>query len=190
VSAVEGMRIARCAIDVREICVARARGEEFGRRVREHGVPLPDIGHVTVHGARLMMCIRPGRYLLLAAPQPDSSAALMPGLWPPDAAPAAVIDLTGGHGAVLLQGTRRLDVLARGCRLDLDPAHFPVGRAAATIMVQVPVMLAALPAGLLLLAPASTARHVHEWLEATARPFGLVPQSSVGMAELCRSSVQ
>jgi hypothetical protein len=36
----------------------------------------------------------------------------------------------------------------------------------------VPVVLAALPRGMLLLTPSSTAQHFAEWLETAARPFG------------------
>jgi len=43
----------------------------------------------------------------------------------------------------------------------------------------VPVILVALAAGVLLLTPASTARHLREWLVATARPFGLIASSEV-----------
>jgi sirohydrochlorin ferrochelatase len=39
------------------------------------------------------------------------------------------------------------------------------------------VILVALGSGLLLLTPASTARHFHEWLLAAARPLGFEPPS-------------
>jgi sarcosine oxidase gamma subunit len=75
-------------------------------------------------------------------------------------------------------------MLARGCRLDLEPTLFPPGRAAATIIAQVPVTLAALASGMLLLTPATTGRHLRHWLAATARPFGLMPVTSVSVATL------
>src|SRR5204863_169827 len=68
--------------------------------------------------------------------------------------------------------------------LDLDRELVRPGRAAATLMAQVAVILARLPAGLVLLAPASTARHVREWLIATGRPFGLTAGPDVTVAEL------
>jgi hypothetical protein len=49
-------------------------------------------------------------------------------------------------------------------------------------MVQVSVILVALPSGLLLLTPASTARHVREWLVSTAKPFVLMPSPEVALA--------
>lgn len=185
-----GVRIRPCAIAVSELCAARGRSEEFAARSRQLGAPLPTIGHVAMRAAQLLLCIRPARWLLLEAHAHDAAAARDPHAWPLAADPGAVIDLSGGMEAFVLQGSRALECMARGCRLDLDPQQFPVGRTAATIMAQVPVTLASLPAGLLLLTPASTARHFHEWLVAAARPLGLVPQSSISMIDLCRSRVQ
>ena len=52
-------------------------------------------------------------------------------------------------------------------------------------MAQVSVTLAALPAGVLLLTPASTARHFREWLTAAAAPFALAPYTEMSFPELC-----
>jgi hypothetical protein len=52
-------------------------------------------------------------------------------------------------------------------------------------MAQVAVILAVLPSGLLLLTPATTARHLREWLASTAKPFGLVPRADVTVAAVC-----
>jgi len=59
-----------------------------------------------------------------------------------------------------------------------------VGAVAATIMAQVSVIFAALPSGLLLLTPSTTARHFREWLASTAKPFGFMPQSDFTVAAL------
>ena len=69
-------------------------------------------------------------------------------------------------------------------RLDLHPAAFAPGSAAASSMAQVPVTIAALSAGWLLLTPASTARHFSEWLTATAGPFGFTGAAGVTVASL------
>ncbi|HEV2286622.1 MAG TPA: hypothetical protein VGR80_11320, partial [Steroidobacteraceae bacterium] len=101
---------------------------------------------------------------------------------------AAVVDLSGALAAFLLAGPAVPGMLARGCRLDLRPAAFPTGSAAATIMVQVPATLAALSAGVLILTPATTARHLYEWLLETARPFGLGPVGETSVERLCGDS--
>jgi sarcosine oxidase subunit gamma len=92
--------------------------------------------------------------------------------------------LSSGLAAMHLAGPQVRDVLARACRLDLDPQVFPPGSAAATVMAQVAVILAVLPSGLLLLTPTSTARHLREWLASTAKPFGLVSGADVTVAVL------
>jgi heterotetrameric sarcosine oxidase gamma subunit len=182
VLAPDNVRISRCVLDIFEISAAGARAHELVAQAREGGLELPAIGRVATGAERLILCVRPGRWLILAPPG-TASADLGIGL-------GAVVDLSAGYEALLLQGTHNVEVLARGCRLDLDPLVFPPGHAAATIMAQVPAILAALPTGMLLLTPASTARHFTEWLSAAARAFGLMPQSVVSVADLCRSRIQ
>ena len=99
--------------------------------------------------------------------------------------PGAVVELSSALTSFLLGGPRAREVLSRGCRLHLAPEVFQIGHAAATIMAQVSVVLAAVPAGMLLLTPASTAQHVGEWLAASAAPFGLALQPKVSLNELC-----
>lgn len=126
--------------------------------------------------------MRPGRWLLLLPP--DSPGANAASWQRPCAGVAAALDLSSGLVALHLAGTRLREVLSRGCRLDLDPRVFPPGRAAATIMAQVSVILALLPAGLVLLTPTSTARHVREWLASAGRPFGVVSAADVTVTAL------
>ena len=122
----------------------------------------------------LVLSVRPGRWLFIS---PLSAAGAAAQHWSATAGgQGTVVDLSSALSCVLLCGARAREVLARGCRLDLDPALFVPGCAAATLMAQVAVTLAALPAGMLLLSPASTARHFREWLIATARPFGIAPE--------------
>jgi len=126
--------------------------------------------------------VRPERWLLLTAPGPPGSTL---SLWRvPCTGCAAVVELSSGLSALHLAGPAVADVLARGCRLDLNPEAFVPGSAAATSMAQVSVILAKLPGGWLLLTPSSTARHLREWLTAAARPFGLLERGNVNVAAL------
>jgi len=68
--------------------------------------------------------------------------------------------------------------------IELHPDAFTPGRVAASHMAQVPVTLAALPAGWLLLTPSTTARHFREWLASTARPFGLAARTGATVASV------
>jgi sarcosine oxidase subunit gamma len=97
---------------------------------------------------------------------------------------AAAVDLSSALLVLRLAGPNARDALARGCRLDLDPAAFPGGTAAGTLIAQVSAIIAARPSGFLLLTPATTGRHFRDWLSAAARPFGLAPPTNVTVAAL------
>jgi sarcosine oxidase subunit gamma len=178
-----GVRLYGCPLDVIELSAYEGRGAELGRIAAAHGAPLPPFGRSTAARARLSLSVRPERWLLLSAPGAPAAAAHM---WQSlCSGQAAVVELSSALSAFLLAGVAARTVLTRGCRLDLDPEVFRPGHAAATIMAQVSVILAALPAGVLLLTPASTARHFREWLAAAAAPFAPAPYTEMSFAELC-----
>jgi sarcosine oxidase subunit gamma len=176
-----GVRLYGCPLDVIELSAYEGRGAELGRIAATHGAPLPPFGRSTAAQARLSLCVRPERWLLLSAPA-TAAAHTWQSLC---SGQAAVVELSSALSAFLLAGVAARTVLTRGCRLDLDPEVFRPGHAAATIMAQVSVTLAALPAGVLLLTPASTARHFREWLAAAAAPFALAPYTEMSFPELC-----
>lgn len=183
----EAVRVDECTMSVVEIIARRGRAGELVEIARGRGIELPTFSRVAHGSDRLALCVRPDRWLLLAPPAPAAASPYRVEGWESAAYAGAMVDQSSAWAPLLLAGTRSREVLARSCRLDLDPLLFPVGHAAATIMAQVPAILAALPSGLLLLTSASTARHFREWLVAAAIPFGLVPQSLISMADLCRS---
>jgi sarcosine oxidase subunit gamma len=128
------------------------------------------------------LAVRPERWLMVLAPQAGGTSATR---WQEllDTT-GAVVELSAGLAAFFLAGAPAREVLKRGCRLDLDPEVFAPGAAAATQMAQVAVTLVALPGGLLLLTPASTARHLREWLMQAGRAFGIAAVSDVTVATL------
>ena len=150
-----GVLLGESAPDIVEI---GARGASAG------GIALPEFGHCAATAAGgLVLCVRPGRSLVLGAGTAAGEYA---------APEYAAVDLSSAYRVLHLSGPAVRDALARSCRLDLDPRVFRAGCAAATIVAQVSVILAALPPGLVLLTPSTTARHFREWFEAQARPFG------------------
>jgi heterotetrameric sarcosine oxidase gamma subunit len=181
-----GITIASCPADIVELAAFRERVPELARLAAGRGVALPGPGETAARSARLTLSVRPGRWLLLAPPAaPGESAAL----WREACkGSGAVADLSSALVAFLLGGSAVPEMLARASRLDLRLHAFPAGRAAATIMVQVPAVLAQLTAGMLLLTPATTARHLREWLVATAQPFGLAPAADATVSTLCKES--
>ena len=178
-----GVTLYGCPLDVIELSAYQGRGAELERIAAAHGAPLPRFGRSTAAQARLTLSVRPERWLLLSAPGAPAAAART---WQSlCSGQAAVVELSSALSPFLLAGVAARAVLTRGCRLDLDPEVFRRGHAAATIMAQVSVILAALPAGVLLLTPASTAQHFREWLTAAAAPFALAPYTQMSFAELC-----
>lgn len=174
--------LATAPADILEVAAFGDAAPELVRRGRESGWALPPLGGVSVAPAGLALAVRPERWLMVLAPAaPGASAACWQGLL---GTSGAVVELSAGLAAFLLAGAPAREVLRRGCRLDLDPEVFPQGSTAATHMAQVAVTLAALPGGLLLVTPASTARHLREWLLHAGGPFGLVAASDVSVARL------
>ena len=178
-----GIELGRLSAEVIEIAAFRERTPELEELAAARGVKLAGLGRISVASAHLVLSVRPGRWLLLGPPQAPGAGLLA---WQQAiAGRGAAVELSAGLAALLLAGRDVREMLTRGCRLDLHPAAFPEGTAAATIMVQVPVVLAALSSRILLLTPATTVRHLHEWLVSTARPFGLVTKEQTAVNELC-----
>jgi sarcosine oxidase, subunit gamma len=174
--------IGLCPADVVELAALRGRTHELELIAGRRGGTLPAAGRVAAAAGILMLCVRPERWLLVSSPAPAGASVA---LWNDACAgAAAAIDQSSGLTALHLSGPTARDVLARGCRLDLAPELFPQGHAAATVMAQVATILAALPSGMLILTPASTARHFSEWLAAAAQPFGLAPRADVTVGVL------
>jgi sarcosine oxidase subunit gamma len=168
-----GVRLESSATDIVEIAALRGRTDEVDWLARRLGLQLPEVGRLVLGSSHMALSVRPDRWLLLSPPESPGAAAKT---WTARCAGfAAVIDLSSALTAFELSGPSAREVLARGCRLDLDPRVFPQGHAAATIMAQLSVILANLGPAMLLLTPSTTARHFGEWLRATGRPFGLEP---------------
>ncbi|HYM29383.1 MAG TPA: sarcosine oxidase subunit gamma family protein [Steroidobacteraceae bacterium] len=175
--------LASCACDVVEVSALRGLNAGVAACVAARGVTLPRVGQLMRASGTLALGCRPGRTLLLSAPAAPGAAATRWG--ETCGAQAAAVDLSSALSVLHLGGGALREALARGCRLDLDPDLFPAGRVAATIIAQVATILAALPGGMLVLTPSSTARHWREWLAAAARPFGYQERPDVDVAALC-----
>ena len=165
-----------------ELAAHRGRTAELTASAARHGRTLPSLGRAAISAGQLALSVRPERWLVL---QPRAARAPTWKQWEAMCGQAGTaVDLSSGLAVLQLCGPEARAVLARSCRLDLDPKHFPAGRAAATIVAQVSTLIVALPRGLLLLTPSTTARHFCEWLLAAGRPFGIGPPCEVGLSEL------
>ena len=176
------LALAAVPADILEVAAFGGAAPELVRRGAQACWALPPLGRVSAAPAGLALAVRPERWLIVLAPQAGgTSATRWQGLL---GTTGAVVELSAGLAAFFLAGAPAREVLKRGCRLDLDPGVFAQGSAAATQMAQVAVTLAALPGGLLLLTPASTARHLREWLMQVGRAFGIAAMSDVTVSAL------
>jgi sarcosine oxidase subunit gamma len=181
-----GVTLAACSADIVELVALRERVHVLRALAARRGVSLPLPGRLTATAGTLVMCVRPERWLLLSPPRSPGTAAAA---WQVGCGGCGVaVDLSSAFAMLQLAGTEVRTLLTRGCRIDLDPDVFPEGQVAATMIAQVAVMLAAIPGGMLLLTPASTARHLREWLAAAARPFGFALHADISVAALCGDS--
>jgi heterotetrameric sarcosine oxidase gamma subunit len=176
-----GFTFARCVADVLELAALREGASKLQALAADAGVRLAALGRSERTHPHLTLGVRPRRWLLLGP-----RASLPWATWQARSAGlGAAVDMSSALAAFHLAGPAARAVLARGCRVDLDPEAFPSGHAAATIMAQVSTIVAALPSGLLLLTPSSTARHVGDWLTSSAKPFGCVARGDVSVEDLC-----
>jgi sarcosine oxidase subunit gamma len=176
------LRLSDCAADVVELVALRDRAARLADIARGQGCLLPAHGRILRAAATLVVAARPERWLVLSAPAACGERAA---IWQTACTgSAAVVDLSSALAALRLSGEAAAQLLARGCRLDLDRGTFPPGSAAATLIAQVSVVLVALDSGFLLLTPATTAQHLREWLLASGAPFGLQRAAGVTVAQL------
>ncbi len=162
--------------DVIEIVARPGRIRELENIAAARGLTLPGFGRVVATGRWLTMSVRPERWLVLQASTPAGARAAQ---WQTACAGIATsVDLSSALVLLHLSGPMARELLARSCRVDLHESGLPTGRAVATIMAQSAVVIAAIPSGLLVLTPATTARHFREWLLASAGVCGLLPQSA------------
>jgi heterotetrameric sarcosine oxidase gamma subunit len=189
------LTLARCRAEILEVAAFDTQPGELARRARDALWTLPPLGRALPHREGLALAVRPQRWLLLlpagaaaGGSTGDASGASDTRIatWQRRCAGSgAVVELSAGLTALWLTGPAVREALRRGCRLDLEPAAFPQGTAAATSIAQVAVTLAALRAGFLLLTPASTARHFEDWLAGAARAFGMSRAADVTVAAIC-----
>lgn len=178
-----GIALASCPADIVELIALRERAGDLEQLAAERSITLPAPGSIVARPDGITLSVRPGRWLFLSPPAAaGESAARWAGL---SRGCGAVVELSSALAALVLRGPAVRELLARACRLDLDASAFPERRAAATIMVQVPAILARLTPGMLLLTPATTAQHLREWLVEASRPFGLALARDAMVSGLC-----
>jgi heterotetrameric sarcosine oxidase gamma subunit len=177
-----GLELCRSTADIVELACHRGRERDLAAVAAGRGLALPVFGRTASNDAGIAACVRPGRWLLL---QPMRAGAPAANDWQGAIGDlGSAVDLSAALALLLLRGSAARTFLSRHCRLDLRRAAFAAGRAAASTMAQVPIIIMARSRGLLLATPATTARHFGEWLEAAGRLHGLEAARPMPAAEL------
>ncbi len=138
------------------------------------GARLPTAADTSVlAGATTLLSIGPERWL---AVEPERAgrdlAAVLTGAL--GGGLAAVADLSHSRTVLRLSGPRTLDLLAKGCALDLHRSKFPVGACAQGLLAQFGVLLHAVDEtpGIDLYVARSYALALWEWLGELAAEYG------------------
>lgn len=142
---------------------------------RAIGAQLPLTPNTTAAGDELLaVWLGPDEWLLLAergesGPLVEELKAALAGRV------ASVVDLSAGQTVVRLSGPSTRAVLARGCALDLDPAVFPTGACAQTLLARAQVVLIAVDEAptVDIIVRRSFVPYVAAWLEDSGAEFGL-----------------
>ena len=138
------------------------------------GVQLPLTANTTtVTDDLAAIWLGPDEWLLLTDHQSDALAedlqAALAGCF------ASVVDTSAGQTVIRLSGPSTLDILARGCALDLHPTVFPPGACAQTLLARAQALLIAVDATptIDIIVRRSFAPYVAAWLHDSAHQFGL-----------------
>ncbi len=139
------------------------------------GLQLPLIPNTKAAGQELSaIWLGPDEWLLLA--EHDQSEALVNDLQATlTDHVASIVDISAGQTVIRLSDPSALDVLARGCALDLHPSVFPPGACAQTMLARAQALLIAVDATPTfdIVVRRSFAPYVAAWLQDSARQFGL-----------------
>lgn len=139
------------------------------------GQPLPVAPNTMSQGAHRVFWLGPDEWLVVtAAPQAvDVAPALQQAT---SQMHASVNDLSGGQVALLLEGARARDLLAKGCTLDLHPQVFKPGDCAQSGLAKANILI-----GLeedaptfIIVVRRSFADYLGRWLARAGQEFGIV----------------
>jgi sarcosine oxidase subunit gamma len=117
-------------------------------------------------GAREALWLGPDEWLVVG--QPGSAAAIVEELERTlEGLHHSVVDVSADRAVVELAGDDRLDLLSRGCALDLHPRSWRDGMCAQTLLARVPVLLQERDHATRVFVRPSFAGHLVDWFQAS-----------------------
>ena len=115
-------------------------------------------------GGREALWLGPDEWLVVA--EPGSAPAILEELEGAlEGLEHSVVDVSAERAVVELAGDDRIDLLARGCGLDLHPRAWRDGMCAQTLLARVPVLLQERQHASRVFVRASFAGHLVDWLQ-------------------------
>lgn len=163
--------VARTGLAIAHIASRKGKTLDVMQRLADVLGTMPEDGprHVAGVGIALVGC-GPGQWLALA----EGERQLISRLTVAVAGAASMVDLTSAKAVMGIAGPRARDVLAKGCGLDLEPAEFPSGSAAAAQVDHIACQLWQIDAtpAYELMVGRSLAKSFWSWLTASAAEYG------------------
>ncbi|MET7391922.1 sarcosine oxidase subunit gamma family protein [Dactylosporangium sp. NPDC005572] len=151
--------------------------EAAGRICAALGAPLPaGCGETAASGPHTALWLGPDEWLVVSETDPDVLTRPLVEALGPDH--GAVVDVSANRTVLELSGAAARAVLQKGCPVDLHPRAFGAGRAVATTLARVPLVLwQSGPATYRLLPRSSFADYVARWLLDAMREFRVPPST-------------
>lgn len=127
------------------------------------GCPLPtSVGSASRSGGRTVLWLGPTEWLVVSGD--DEPATLADALAAALGGAGSAVDVSANRTVLVLSGPAARWVLQTGCPADLHPRSFDVGRAVATTLGPVPLLLWQTESGYRLLPRSSFADYTARWL--------------------------
>jgi heterotetrameric sarcosine oxidase gamma subunit len=133
------------------------------------GTTLPDAGKSTAVGARAVVWVGPGRWLVVEPGRGDLAAVLEQAAH----GTAAITDLSHSRTVLRLSGAKVRDALAQGCAVDLYPRAAKAGDCFVTAVARHSAVLHVVDdATMDVYVYRSFGQDLYEWLIEAAAPYG------------------
>ncbi len=177
-----GVALVERRLAIAQVQARKARETELAAAISSSfGLSLPAPGGAsTGRDGTAAIWIGPATWLILAPRTAPGTLAQRLAAAVSDT--GSVTDQTFGKALLRLSGAKARDVLAKGCRVDLNPRVFGPRRAAVTSIGHIGCVLAQVDEvpTFDLVVPATLAASFVEWLEAAAAEFGLDIEAPTG----------
>jgi heterotetrameric sarcosine oxidase gamma subunit len=136
------------------------------------GIALPGPNRASSSGAVTSLAIQPDQWLITAPLEQSADLCAKVAIVASDV--AALVDQSGGKAILRISGARARDVLAKGCRIDLDPRVFGADAVAATPIAHLQMLIHRVGASDTydLYVTSTFAEAAFDWLTTSAKQFG------------------